>query len=207
MGAVDDAVQFETLLDRHRRAFESQMAPAGKLKLSELLDERRLQYLIPDKAFEVQPLADRVFVAQMLSDDGADGKFVKGGLIQKPQTVESGDARESPRGIIVAAGLIALDSLRSHGADLGHEITFTNQMPWTLPLGRVGDAEHSIDYRLLQMRAGDISGSADTRRLLLKGELQIDTRKRESDDVIEHVYKDKEGTTWIPIEPFSGGDY
>jgi len=203
---IDDTVKFESLKDRIVRAVQQKMSPPGALGLPPLLDERRLEYLVPDVAFKVQPCFDRVFVAQALHHSEEGEHFVEGGLIVKPQTSQSRSARELPRGLLVSAGIIALDALRSHGIDLGHMVSFTNQMPWQLPLGRVGDAENSMEFSLLQMRAGDISGSEETRKLMLAGRLQVVAHARE-DGVVEHRYELDGKPLGNPIEPFSGQDY
>lgn len=203
---VEAAIKFENALERNRRAFEKRLSPKGALGLDPHLDQRRLDYLIPDEAFDVQPIYDRIFVAQ-LNDGPDDGKFVEGGMIVKPQTVESRDIKESPRGIIVAAGNIAMDNLMSHGIHLGDIVTFTEVAPWKLPLGRLGDADCSIEYDLLQLRSGDITGSPDVRQRILSGALKVKLRHNKKRDCYEHVLVDSEGKTWNPIEPFSGGDY
>lgn len=204
--AVDTAVKFETMLERAARAIQERLAPKGSLGLDPHLDQRRLDYLIPDEAFNEQPVYDRVFVAQ-LNDGPDDGKFVEGGLIIKPQTVEARDKGESPRGIVVSAGMIALDNLMSHGIRLGDVVTFTEVAPWKLPLGRLGDAENSVEYDLLQLRSGDITGSPDVARRMRDGEIRVERRHNETRKCWEHVLVDSNGDTWNPIEPFSGGDY
>ena len=200
--SVEDAVSFEARKDAIADAIQKGMAKKGALKLPPLLDERRLHYLIPDQAFEFQPLSDRVLVAQL--DDGPeDNKFIKGGLIEMTQQAQSRKEGESPRGIIVGAGLLALDALRSNGVDLGHIVCFTSQMPWTLPCGRVGEGGDSIEYKLFQMVVADISGSLDTRKMIVSGELEVVQHVRD-DGVTEHHYKTKEGKTWNPILPYGG---
>lgn len=203
---VESTIKFESLKERVARAFQEKMSPAGALGLPALLDERRLHYLIPDIAFKVQPCFDRVFVAQALHHSEEGEHFVEGGRIIRPQTSQARAAREMPRGILVSAGIIALDSLRSHGIDLGHMISFTDASPWQLPLGRVGTGEDSMEFSLLQMRAGSISGSEDTRELLASGRMKIVAHTR-ADGVIEHRYELDGDALGNPIEPFSGQDY
>ncbi len=111
-------------------AFLEKMSPPGSLNIPPLLEEKRWAWLIPDAAIEAGRgcAFDRILVRQipMLSKTRGD-KFdthFGGGLIAKSEKSREVDERAAPRGVIVGAGMTALDSLRSHGYDIGHTIMF-----------------------------------------------------------------------------------
>ena len=72
-----------------------------------------------------------------------------------------------------------------------------------LPCGRVGEGGDSIEYKLLTMVVGDISGSMDTSAQLISGDLKVIQHVRK-DGVTEHHYETKAGKTWNPILPYGG---
>jgi len=172
----------------------------GDLGLPPLLAERRLEYGIPDGNFEFQTVFDRILVYQV--DRYTGDTYGEGSLIHMPHTHRESEKQMAPRGILVAAGLTALDQLRSHGVDLGHLVTFIRLAPYRYPTGRILGRE---TYSIL-MRAGDILGSEDLCQAMKNGECKIDDRKNE-DGIIEHVFVDKDGKIWEPNSPFIGDDY
>ncbi|MEE9219981.1 MAG: hypothetical protein V3U34_00390 [candidate division NC10 bacterium] len=171
--------------------------------LSKMLDRRRLTHAVPDGAFKRIPTFDNVMVMQ-LSDNPDEEHFAGTGII-KPVMSERKEKEEAPRGLLIGAGLSALDALRSNGIDLGHFVSFIRQAPWHMKVDTV--ATHGI-YCLV-LRAGDIKGSEDTMTWLVEGKLQIRTRDEDGVKVHYYVKFDEDGTptVWNPTEPFLPDDY
>ena len=146
---------------------------------------------------------DNVLVAQQ--SDNPDEECFEGTHIVKPVMSERKEKEEAPRGLLLGAGLSALDALRSNGIDLGHFVNFIRQAPWRMKIATVA----TYDIYALVLRAGDIKGSEDTMTWLREGKLQI--RTRDEDGVKVHYYVKKEKgdkfTVWNPTEPFLPDDY
>lgn len=179
---------------------EKRMSPKGALGLSPLLDARRLEYGLPDEAFTIsQASFDRIFVWQI--DSNEDESYTKGGMIVRPDNKRDADEKASPRGILVSAGLSALDTLRSHGYDLGHIVNFMAIQPWHLPLGFI-EAHHK---RLLMMRDGDLCGSEDLSTALRSGAVKVIVKVDEKGARSHHLV-DEEGNAWDPVAPWISDD-
>lgn len=146
--------------ERRSAARRAQLSEPGKLNLPPLLDYRRQKYGIIDDAFHYggQCAYDRLLVWQIPLWEGATFGKTK---ILMPETTKDAESQTAPRAIIVAAGLMALDHLRSNGMDLGHIVTFANQGHWRLRIGEVGG---NYQY-LIILSSGDVVSSEDTRRL------------------------------------------
>lgn len=180
-------------IERMSEEIKKRLAPRGSLGLPELLDARRLEWGITDGAFEHQAAYDRILVHQIPMAHFMDGKYAgPGGLIVMPDNQAKARERSAPRGIIVSAGLKALDELRTNGMDLGHIITFNEVSPWRIETDVVGGKlQH-----LLVMHAGHIISSEDTRKRLLRRELFVDG------PVTEHVYVNRgTGDRSAPVLP------
>ncbi len=173
------------------------ISPPGALNLSPFLDSVRVKEDIPDMFFNVACVYDRIFVIQQGEDDNA---FYGEGLIYKPVGAMKRDEQSMPRGILVSAGLLAMDTLRSHGMELGHMITFQRMSPWRTKVGMIA----SQDMHVMMLRDADITGSETLQNQLRTGEARVETRSYKQDDdheVTEHVLKDKSGKTWTPTRP------
>lgn len=179
--------------DDDRRA---RLAGPGELGLPDLLDRRRLEFLIPDEAFREQPLYDRIFIYQISmwkTDKYGDG------LIEMPEIVKDAEKFSNPRGVLIAAGPIALDEIRSNGADLGHVVTFIKLAPWRLQVA----AHRGRDEHILIMRSCDLIASEDLARQLREGALAIAPFKVERDGraFTTHVIREELYTesTAVPV--------
>lgn len=160
------------------------ISPAGQMLLPELLDEKRVKHGIPDEAFRVQAVYDILYLVQLPSEGGAN--FFDGGILVRPDTKRSYDDKTNPKGVIVSAGLIALDNIRSHGMDLGHTVYFQRLSPFQLEYAFIG----GLPYRFTVVTSGDITGSVDLMNNLREGKLDI-----EKDIDGRHVYKDLSSQT------------
>lgn len=194
---VDIAVQAEDIIKRGNEAIRKKMAKPGALKLPPLLEARRIEYLMPDGVFSSQAMFDRILVMQIKPERAKTGTF-GGGLIHMPATSEARITDEASRGIIVSAGLKALDNLRSNGCDLGHIVRFIRNAPWRMDVDTVEG--HEV-YELV-MRDGDLVASEDLAEALRRGECSLlwDAQAQ------QHVYVDKDGEQWKPRLPWIQDD-
>lgn len=185
---------------RETQTILGSMSPKGKLGLPPLLERRRWEYGIPDAAFDIRAVFDRILVWQIATHQGET--FVKGGAIIQPANFKEWDLRENPHGILISAGLNALDSLRSNGIDLGHHVTIIHVQPWRLELERDSGG---TTKGLLMMQAGDITGSYDLEQALRKGRCQIATKANATGQRI-HRLVDEKGEVWDPVTPWIADD-
>src|SRR5512139_278857 len=148
---VQRALVAEAIADE----LEKSLKPRGHYNIPPLLDERRLEYGIPNGAFDSFPAFDKVYVYQLTVNERRT--YAEEGKIVMPDAVVSVDRNRAPRGIIVSAGLAALDSLRSSGIDLGHIIRFKKMAPFIQPVANINGHELTI----MVIRDGDIVSSED----------------------------------------------
>lgn len=172
------------------------MAPAGSLGLPKLLEERRLRYGIPNGAFMEHAVYDRILLYQIDPKhlEAKNQRIANGEkeiiLTERRQKLEQ---LEAPRGVIVSAGLLALDAIRSNGMDLGHIVSFSKLAPWAKEVDNIsGHVE-----KLLILSAGDIISSED---------LYENLRNRVARVVYDqehgiHKYVDENGKDWRPVMP------
>lgn len=170
----------------------TRMAPPGALKLPRLLDERRLDYGITDRAFEWQASFDRCYIWQVPMQKG--DKFEADSLIHMPESVQQREKAKAPQGIIISAGLTALDQLRSHGIDLGHKVLFCHAAPYHIRY----DTVLGLEQHLIVLLAGDIIGSEDLAKNLKKREVRYLARRNEKS--VEHTFIDENGKPWLPAD-------
>lgn len=165
------------------------------IPMSRLLNERRLKYLIPDEAFEYAggTAFDRVLTWQVSRHEGE----TKGGLILMPETTKEYERQSACMGIIVGAGLQALDGLKSHGIDLGHLVVHAKNVIFRLPFATIGGK----DYWLTILTTGDIIASCDLARLRKEKAVRTIEKPTEGGG-IEHLHCDENGKLWHPQSPF-----
>lgn len=194
--AVDDTERVAKAVKELRES----MAPPGAFNLPPLLEKRRLEHLIPDGAFKIQPSFDHVYVYQIGEKDTTGPETFGETSIIKPEIRKEYDKAETPRGIIVGAGLLALDALRSHGMGLGHIVRILRNAPWRMPIGYVG----STSFGVFVMASRHVSGSEDLAAALLAGTVRItyeEVTNQYGDKVFRHLYVDEEGRAWNPVDP------
>lgn len=189
------AVKDVDLVEQARLKLEAEskkhFSPPGTLGLTKLLDEKRCRYGIPDTAWTTQPAFDQVLVWQIPVDDG---KTYGGGLIQKTETALKRELQEAPRGVLVSAGLTALDQLRSHGIDIGHTIDFYQIAPLRKRLPTIAGKEPT----LVMIQARYVFGSEELASNLKSRKCRVIARDTEG--VQEHYYCDENGKTWKPAD-------
>jgi hypothetical protein len=196
----NEAVLTEIRLKRERelqREIEKHFSPPGALGLSPLLDAKRIKHGIPDSAWRSQAVFNKILVWQLPIDES---DTYGGGLIQKTETQKKRELSEAPRGVIVSAGLQALDELRSHGVDVGHTVFFTHLAPFRKRLPTIAGREPV----LVILHAGDIFDSEELADNL-KARV-VRTLTREVDGVIQHFHCDATGKAWNPIQNVASED-
>jgi len=217
MGRIDIGQEVERLHQEaerlHQEAFkniqtiekeiaEHHRSPPGSLGLPPLLEKKRQSENVPDFIFRIgSPVYDRVFVFQTDKEDETYGD----GMIAKPKYVQIRDSQQSARGIIISAGLQALDALRSNGIDIGHTVYISRMSTYSIPAGYVLGKE----FRVLLLHAGEICASEDLLQALNSGACKIEVRDVTHGGVTqkEHFYVDENGQVWNPVNPNFTEDY
>lgn len=166
-----------------------QVSPPGELNLPPLLDARRIEHGIIDGAFAAEAAYNRVFIWQLPDKEFEGGTYGKDSMILAPQNTQSRENHEAPRGIVVSAGLVALDGLRSHGIDLGHIVTLLREVPFRLRVGYAGSKAH----HLLVITTGDICGNEDLAESRRLGEVKVVLHGE------QHKLETRDGQPWSPI--------
>lgn len=177
----------QVLEERNKR-----LAPAGSLRLPELLDQRRIEYAIPNEVFTYQACYDKVLVFQIPEEKGET--YGDTGIIM-PDNVKSATERESPLGIICSAGLQARDELVTNGLELGHKVAVVKLIPWKKDAG----STHGHRHEVMVIKPGDIIGSLDLAEAIKRGDATTvwDTEAE------CHKYVDRNGECWNPLRPES----
>jgi hypothetical protein len=134
---------------------EKSLAPDGTYNIPMLLEKRRREYGIPNGAFESFPAYDKVYIWQINLTERKT--YAEHGVIVKPEARIAYDRNTAPRGIIVSAGLAALDSLRSTGIDVGHIVRFKKYAPFMQPVAEI----NGVEVTVMVIRDGDIVSSED----------------------------------------------
>ncbi len=181
-------------MERATAEIKAKMSGPGGLALPDLLDQRRMNYGIPDGAFRVQSVYERCLIFQISPMSSETEKFGDT-LIIKPDVTKDRERVESPRGILVSAGLRAMDILESNGIQLGHIVTFIKFSPYRIPVDCIGGKW----MYLMQVDAGDITGDED-----LGVELRAGRRRLLFDDSSGEHYI--EGTKNRPMAPHVSTD-
>lgn len=179
------------------RLFQEQLfqnlAQPGVLGLPPLLDKRRIEYGIPNQAFDDEATFDWVHVWQI---NDQSSTMYEGTILHKPEAVAARERYSAPKGIILSAGLAALDYLTQNGCALGDIVHFIRHVPWRIRVASFA----GVDMNVLMLRASEICGSADAR-----------TRRRDRTHRVKfipekciHVLINEEGvelTPQIPPDP------
>ena len=160
-------VQRALVAENIAAALEKSLAPLGTYKIPGMLDRRRLEYGIPNGCFEHFPLFDKVYIWQLNMTERKT--YSEGGKIIKPEARVAHDRATAARGVIVAAGLAALDSLRSTGVDLGHIVRFKKFSPFIQVVQEV----HGVELAVMTLRDGDCVSSEDLARDYHEGRVRI----------------------------------
>ncbi len=171
-------------------ALEKSLAPLGTYKIPGMLDRRRHEYGIPNGAFEHFPLYDKVYIWQLNMTERET--YSEGGAIIKPEARLAHDRATAPRGVIVSAGLQALDSLRSTGIDIGHIVRFKKFSPFIQEVAEIDG--HPLTVMVI--RDGDIVASEDLASSYHKKTISI-INVAEGSSAYDHRFARPEGETAV----------
>lgn len=186
----DLAARDRAQAERKSKIIRERMSPKGQLPgMTPLLDERRFEYGITDGAFKYQASYDRIYVWQVAMQKG--DKY-EGSSIYLAESTQKRELNKAPCGIIVSAGLLALDSLRSNGIDLGHRILFCHSAPYHIRYDMIEGQE----FHLVILTAGDIIGSEDLATNLRNRTVRV--KQSDSAGYPQHSLINEEGKPWLP---------
>lgn len=184
---------------RRSQEIQKRMAPPGSLGLPPLLEKRRIQYGLIDAFFERQMIYDRILLYQIDQFGTVDGRVSEDSPIIAPDIVQARNKNEASRGILVNAGLGALDALTSNGCELGDIVEFVRLTPWSIKLDYfAGQTEWGV-----VMRAGDLVNSMDLAGRLKRGECKVVWDEEHG----QHQIKTPDGKMWHPTMPHIAGEY
>jgi hypothetical protein len=146
---------------------KASLKPRGYFNIPMLLDERRFEYGIPNGAFESYPGFDKIYIWQVNMTTRQE--FVEGGRLVKTEQRIAHDRNTAPRGVIVSAGLQALDAMLSTGYDIGHMVRFKKFSPFIQPVEEIDGQELTV----MVIRDGDLVSSEDLARAYHAREISI----------------------------------
>lgn len=180
----------------------AKISPLGALGLPPLLDQRRHEYQIIDTMFNAACAYDRIYVYQIppqhiidRDKEAADSPLA----IKMSAGWRNMEQDRAHRGVIVSAGLSALDHLTAHGMGLGHIVNFA----FFSILRHYPDKDQ--DESLVPLHAGQIISSEDTQRLLREKKIHI--VRRSTENGVRHVYRLENGDEYLPEIPWAPGEY
>lgn len=183
-------------LKEARQWVRQNQKPGAFPELPPLLEARRLEYGIPDGAFAMHAMYGRILVWQIPTDEG---DTFKGTVIIKADVTKNREQFSAPKGIIVSAGLSALDCLRANGSDLGHKVAFVRLSPYTFEVDRVG---RGIPQELVILQAGDLIADFDLMDSVRAGTSAVTL------EGVTHLYRDVAANkTWKQNDPALEPDY
>lgn len=136
------------------KLIKERMSGPGVLGLPEKLEAARFKHGIPDGFFRYAAGFDRIFVFPLDPFD-ADEK-IPGTSLFRPQLTKQKDMQEGFRGVLLSAGLSAMDRLMSHGYELGDIVMTNKNVPFARRMELLGGSEPMF---VLVMRDGDLAGN------------------------------------------------
>lgn len=156
-----------------------------------LLEAAITEYQIPAWPYEAS--YDRIVVYSLPEKKAQRETYVEGGAIVMPETVQAREKSQTPRGIIVSAGLGARDVLKSHGMGLGHVVWVARLSPWRHEVERTKDG--TIEF--LFLRAGDVVGSETLQQWIADGKVSVTYDEADG----RHAYRYEDGTIAPRFDP------
>jgi hypothetical protein len=117
-----------------------------------------------------QPAFDRVVVYKLPDDMSARDTYSKSGVIVKPDNVRARDKDVTPRGVLIGAGIGAMDYLRSNAIELGHIVWIVRLSPWQHV---VEVDENGREVGMAFLHAADIVGSEDLLQAIKSKKVRI----------------------------------
>ena len=189
-------------LEMQQEAQRQNMSGPRELRLPPLLEKRRLEWNIPDQEFYYVASYDWVGVYQIPPITGQIDRAGTGRII-KPDQTKAIELATAARGIIITAGLAAMDYLESHGHQIGAIVRFVRLAPYRQEVGKIGNR----DFELVTIKPGDICSNEDHFPLIQSGRMKL-VREKDADGRPHYIYKLVDGGTFNgDMVPPSVGDY
>jgi len=139
------------------------MLPSERAAMTPLLAHRIAQFGI--SLPKTRPVFDRIFVYPLEGKE--ETETFEGTSIVKP--TKSKDLYSASKGILVKAGLGALDILWSHGIEIGHIVLVARLSPWE----RKYEGKKSI-HKVQVLRASEVVGSDDLEDDVIDGAIKFE---------------------------------
>lgn len=163
----------DTELDKaikRTKLIRDRMSPPEVLGLPPKLEAARQKHGIPDGFFRACAGFDRIFVFPLdpFDDERTEAPKIPGSFLFRPELTQKKDQQEGYRGVLISAGLTAMDRLMSHGYELG-DIVMTNK---NVPFARRVEQLEGFDMFVLVMRDGDLAGNET-----LQADIRAGTRR------------------------------
>lgn len=181
------------LAERKIQLMRARMSAAGTLGLPARLEAARWEYGITDAAFRVSAVFNTVLVRQVAMQKG---ETHEGSKIILTEDTRKRELNKAPIGIIVSAGMQALDALRSNGLDLGHKVVFVHSAPYHIRY----DVIEGQDFHLVVLEAGQIRGSYELAEDLKTRRVRI-VQNPNNPDSMEHILIDENRKPVLPQAP------
>ncbi len=180
--------ELEKAVHRTKLIREKMSAP-DVLKLPPKLEAARQKHGIPDGFFRTCAGFDRVFIFPLDPFDQDDK--IPGTSLYRPQLTKQKDLQEGFRGVLISAGLTAMDRLMSHGYELG-DVVMTNK---NVPFARRVEQLEGFDMFVLVMRDGDLAGNETLQEDIRAGRRRV---VDVGDDRYEHQLSERDPSgSWI----------
>lgn len=130
------------------------------------MEERRKMYGIPETPYA--PMGKNVLVFRMPSETRTAGGLYIAETAQEPK----------PMGVLVAAGLAALDVLSDHLVEIGDVVWFGRFAGWEKEIQRDPEGKGK---QILQMKVEDVLGSVDALERIARSDIDLNEDG-------EHIY-------------------
>lgn len=184
-------------LDKKARAEEDErirakISPPGSLGLPPLLDIRRIQLRIVDSYFQRRALYDRILIFQIAPEFARKKTFGDTSIVMPEDTADR-HTKDTPRGVVISAGLRALDAMRANGVDLGHVVQFARMSPYRI----IVDVVNAKEQAAIVARVGDLIASEDLAQSIREGL----TRVEYNEETRQHHFVDEGGMVWAQNDP------
>lgn len=157
----------ETAQER-TRLIREKMSPPEKLRLPPKLEAARQEYGIPDGFFRVGAGMDRIFVFPL--DPFDDDEKIPGTRFYRANLTKQKDQQEGFRGVLISAGLTAMDRLMSHGYELGDIVMTNKNVPFARRMELLGGR---FPMYVLVMRDGDLAGNETLENDIREGRARV----------------------------------
>lgn len=136
-----------------------------------LLEKRIAEYGIP--MWPGEATYQTILIYRIPDEAAARDTYVPDGLIVKPDDVKANTKFRSPRGIIVSAGLQAMDILRGNGMQLGEMVWMSSWTPFRFEVD-TGKDGNPVEFYF--MNAGNVTLSEDLLRARQAGNIRVELR-------------------------------